>query len=104
MAHNHAVPHAPHARVAVPPVQILAVEQRLESVLRKPGGAKYQQQQHAFHGQAFSIFTEFSRTSFTGRSCAARGTSEIFFTTAKPSVTSPKMLCLLSSHGVAATV
>ena len=28
-----------------------------------------------------SILTEFTRTSFSGRSCAPRGTSEIFFTT-----------------------
>ena len=28
-----------------------------------------------------SIFTELIRTSLTGRSCAPRGTSEIFFTT-----------------------
>src|ERR1039458_7842708 len=51
-----------------------------------------------------SIFTEFTRTSFTGRSCAPRGTCEIFSTTSYPSVTSPKTLCLLSSQGVAASV
>jgi hypothetical protein len=42
VAHDHAVAHAPHARIAVPTVQVLAVEQRLESILRKSGGGEGQ--------------------------------------------------------------
>src|SRR5690242_16232123 len=53
---------------------------------------------------ALSILTELTFTSFTGRSCELRGTVEIFLTMSYPSVTSPNTLCLLSSHGVAATV
>src|SRR5262245_49584677 len=51
-----------------------------------------------------SMVTEWTRTSLTGRSCAPRATTEIFFTTSYPSVTSPNTLCLLSSQGVGATV
>ncbi len=40
MAHDHAVAHAPHARIAVPAVQVLTVEQRLEAILREGRGAK----------------------------------------------------------------
>src|SRR5206468_12434238 len=51
-----------------------------------------------------SMVTERSWTSFDGRSCAPRGTLEIFSTTSYPSTTSPNTVCLLSSQDVSATV
>ena len=43
MAHDHAVAHAPHARIAVPSVQVLAVKQRLKTILREGGGREGEQ-------------------------------------------------------------
>src|SRR6266853_1938103 len=51
-----------------------------------------------------SIRTLFKVTGVRGRSLASRGVLEILSATSWPSTTSPKMVCLLSSQGVAATV
>ena len=76
---------------------------KLETVRRSPGDrqvglvngverASENRQSHVSGraaSYALSIFTELTRTSFDGRSCALRGACEIFFTTSYPSVTSP---------------
>src|SRR5712664_4932083 len=51
-----------------------------------------------------SMRTFFKVTGVRGRSLASRGSFEIFSATSWPTTTSPKIVCLLSSHGVAATV
>src|SRR5467141_868329 len=51
-----------------------------------------------------SIFTLFKVIGVRGRSLESRGALEILSATSWPSTTSPKMVCLLSSQGVAATV
>jgi hypothetical protein len=43
-------------------------------------------------------------TGVFGRSFESRGNFEILSATSWPSIISPKMVCRLSSHGVAATV
>jgi hypothetical protein len=48
--------------------------------------------------------TDFNSTACFGLSLAPRGNSEIFVAMSIPSTTSPKMVCLLSSQGVGATV
>src|SRR5215813_12242194 len=57
-----------------------------------------------FIAQVLSMVTERIWTSFDGRSCAPRGTLDIFSTTSYPSTTSPNTVCLLSSQDVSATV
>ena len=90
---------------------------KLETLRRSPGhrqvglvnGVERASENRRFHvsggaaSYTLSIFTEWTRTSFTGRSCALRGVCEIFFTTSYPSVTSPNTVWRLSRNGVAAT-
>lgn len=51
-----------------------------------------------------SMRTLFKVTGVFGRSPESRGALDILSATSCPSTTSPKIVCLLSSHGVAATV
>ena len=50
------------------------------------------------------MVTDCSTTGVTGRSPGAVGTWVIALITSTPSMTSPKIVCLPFSHGVAATV
>src|SRR5271156_452499 len=71
---------------------------RLNPALRKAGGRL--QVDYATR----SMRTLFSVTGVRGRSLESRGTLEILSAISWPSTTSPKIECLLSSQGVAATV